>query len=384
MKSPHTKPASDSTVVSRLDNTKTQRTSRIGFNKRLLKSENGEEQCFEEARAFFGSFTVTIGCRSNFNVLHKATPADSSSTMDIEEVETSSISILMVEATSNWTSNSLSSKHPQKLQRIGSKVDTRALFQPDTSFEAGLNQTAISNASSTINEINAVGVSTRKDEATINTKVAMKELSMMFSSPAFGVDGRHKHLDHSVTSQVCETTEEGRADQLIGFIGDSSMLDNSICNTGFNECNGNGTAKMTHTKDKENQTIKAKNPNDHGVGFQIFQDFEEDNDDRENRDAGDKQASENPSCEDSDGANKTCYWNEDTIGVADAKIFMSDAGALSSSDQIQEGDTATFSGFNEVFEEVCDGSSLKSRHDSSVGAFEVYIDSKENFNEDVS
>jgi hypothetical protein len=159
--------------------------------------------------------------------------------MDVEEDEDGSLEISMAESFSRSVAHSTSSKQPFKVQRVGSKTEGKRLFKPDTSFEAGLNQTAISTASSAINEFDAVGVPTKKEEETINTKLAMRELSMMFSSPAFGVDGGRRQNDFSIArSRINESTDEGDEDQSFGILGDGVMLDNSICNTGSEENDG--------------------------------------------------------------------------------------------------------------------------------------------------
>ena len=61
------------------------------------------------------------------------------------------------------------------------------LFDRDESVCSSFHANNLSTASSTVNESHAVGIP--KEEETINTKLAMKELSMMFSSPAMGLGG---------------------------------------------------------------------------------------------------------------------------------------------------------------------------------------------------
>jgi len=217
---------------------RSERKSRTGFNKRLLKNKNGEEQCFEEARAVAGCYKLLLGSSSNFNFLEVKGIADQSSQMDCEDGD-ASMDISMAESTSRHGQKSTSSKQPCKLQRVGSKNEGKRLFHPDASFEVGLNQTAISNTSSTVNEIDAVGMPARKDEETINTKLAMRELSMMFSSPAFGIDGqRRQNSDSLARSRINESLDRDMEDNCLGNLGDGLMLDNSICNSGSNENHG--------------------------------------------------------------------------------------------------------------------------------------------------
>lgn len=241
------------------DKDKSERKSKTGFNKRLLKNKYREEQCFEEARAYAGSYKLLVGSSSNFNLLQVNSKADQSSQMDVEDDEDGSLDISMAESFSRSVAHSTSSKQPLKLQRVGSKTEGKRLFQPDASFEVGLNQTAISTASSTINEFDAVGVPKKKDEETINTKLAMRELSMMFSSPAFGVDGGRRQNDFSIArSRINESTDEDDEDQSFGILGDGVMLDNSICNTGSEENDGgrNPSTRTNTTQGFEKMALR--------------------------------------------------------------------------------------------------------------------------------
>jgi len=61
-----------------------------------------------------------------------------------------------------------------------------------------INLSAISAASSTVDERHATGVAMGREEETINTKFAMKELSMMFASPAGGADDSDAPLGRSI------------------------------------------------------------------------------------------------------------------------------------------------------------------------------------------
>ena len=67
---------------------------------------------------------------------------------------------------------------------------------------------------------------------TINTKFAMKELSMMFSSPAVEIGSARRRQNYSNNSRIDESVAYmGKADASIGDVGDGILLDNSICNT---------------------------------------------------------------------------------------------------------------------------------------------------------
>lgn len=227
------------------ERSKSNRKSRVGFNKRMLKNHLGDEQCFEEARALAGAYNLLTDSSSNFNLL-RITKMDQSSHMDLEDDGECSIEISMVESESRLAElaeYSTSTLQPKKLQRLGSKTDGIRLFQHDVSVDAGLNQTATSNASSTINILDAVGLPATKEEETINTKLAMKELSMMFSSPAFGVDGARRLQDQSHASRIDENfaSHSPGGDTSFDNVGDSLgnvLLDNSICNIAVEENRG--------------------------------------------------------------------------------------------------------------------------------------------------
>ena len=207
---------------------KSERRSRTGFNKRLLKNANGEEQSFEEARAVAKCYRIAPPS-INFNLLH-IEKADQSSQMDLDDE--ASIDVSMTDSPQGSEASS-SSKQPRKVQRLHSKTEGRVLFRTEASFDASLNQTAISTASSTVHELDAVGLPTKKEEETINTKFAMRELSMMFSSPAFGVEDIAQKTERA--SRVDQSVDEGQNDADVSYnVGDmlgTSMLDNSILNT---------------------------------------------------------------------------------------------------------------------------------------------------------
>jgi hypothetical protein len=143
---------------------KSQATLTCGFNKRLVtKGTDGQEQCFEEGRVQARYYRLAC---DRFNLLEVAQADDS--TMDVS-----------VESMNDGD------RKPPALNSH-KKLPPRSLFSGDDSMENNMNN--ISTASSTVNERHAVGVATGKEEETINTKLAMKELSMMFSSPAMGLN----------------------------------------------------------------------------------------------------------------------------------------------------------------------------------------------------
>ena len=203
--------------------------SRVGFNKKLLKDSEGLEQSFEEARAHSKCYKLAPSS-VNFNSM-RLSNVDQSSQMDLDDGASTDVSMTGFSSSSQ---HSPTNEQPRKMKRLDSKTENRVLFRSESpvTFE-GLNQTNISTVSSTINESDAVGVPTRRDEETINTKLAMRELSMMFSSPAFGVDGAARRTErHTALNESAVEDERGRN---ISFanVGDGlepSIMDNSILN----------------------------------------------------------------------------------------------------------------------------------------------------------
>ncbi|KAG7364896.1 Mad3/BUB1 homology region 1 domain containing protein [Nitzschia inconspicua] len=367
-----------------------ERKTRTGFNKRLLKNKYGKEQCFEEARALAVGYRLVVGSTANFNFLHKDKLDDQSSQMELEDEE-GSLHISMAESTTRSFHESASSKQPFKLQRVGSKTDGQRLFQPSTSFDAGLNQTAISNASSTVNDSDAVGVSTKKEEATINTKLAMRELSMMFSSPAFGVDER-KHSDDSVASKIFETSENSCVDQSLDIADDGLILDNSIINhrNNVNQTSPSSCRRLKQTpisgvtifEDEagDNASPPKPRPQKHGMSFQIYED-----DERNMQEHSMLRAKSSPaSSSDCSQANRRFYESGDTVSVSEAMAVLGDESVLNKSiaaEENAEGDTATLSLFNEIFRDdgnrVCN-SKLSGKDDLPRKPFEIFIDEEDN------
>lgn len=237
---------------------KPEKRSRTGFNKRLLKSAMGEEQCFEEARAKFKWFSIAPSS-VNFNLLH-VEKVDQSSQMDLDEEE--SMDVSMSESLPPSPQNNASDQ-PRKFKRLNPNEEGRVLFRAETSFEASWNQTANSNASSTIHELDGVGVATKKEEETINTKFAMKELSMMFSSPALGVEDSARKIDRD--ARVSQSIDDNyhNPDMSYGNVGDvlsTSVLDNSILNVESNHDENRGPrnpfARSTTTPGFEKMALR--------------------------------------------------------------------------------------------------------------------------------
>jgi hypothetical protein len=315
----------------------------------------------------------------------------------------------MAESTSRSFQSTTSSKQPFKLQRIGSKADGRRLFLPNASFEAGLNQTAISNTSSAVNDSDAVGVATRKEEATINTKLAMRELSMMFSSPAFGVEGRKPH-NRSTASMIYENSGEEAADESFGNLGDGLMLDNSICNTraGAREKNSSfpshaaprsSMQKQDSSSNKDgfknfennqnNDKLDGVSKSSFAHGFQIYQDDE--NEDMSQKDVSRVHVSSLRSvASESDESSNGGYEHGDTASISEAMaIFGAEEFGVRQQPENNntEGDTATLSLFNDVFSKEDQNLSPPNENEKIIypkASFQIFVDDDEVHKEIVS
>lgn len=255
------------------------------------------EQCFEEARAKAGGFKLMQGLSMNFNELQRSVNLNQSSNMSFDSDSEASIDISMSESASEPPG----SKKPFGDNQFQTETRREKLFERfDGSFDAGLNQTAISHASSTINEIDVgcAGVLGKKErEETINTKFAMKELSMMFSSPACEAESGRRRNDDSNASRINESVVHvGQADTSFGNVGDGILLDNSICNSGSEQIHyekrpfaerstskgcreggkSGGGGFVIFQEDPTVDESEVQNESRPGSGFQIFQEGTED------------------------------------------------------------------------------------------------------------
>ena len=135
-----------------------------GFNKNLLKGPGGVEQCFEEARIQAGCFKLIQDDSNNINLfmtVNNGSMDDSYMSMDTS-MDTSKAAAPTPQNCSNISYHSR-------------RVAAAAAPTPQ-------------NCSTTSSDYGAV---TTQQDPTINTQLALKELSMMFSSPAFALSDQH-------------------------------------------------------------------------------------------------------------------------------------------------------------------------------------------------
>jgi hypothetical protein len=368
------------------EKTRAERKSRAGFNKRLLKSDSGEEQCFEEARANAGSYKKIIGTSMNFNQLHNSIDMNENRNMNLI-IEETCMDMSMSESVSGSIEFSTGREEIIGKKTFESQTVGKTLFHHmDGSFDERVNQTAISHASSTINDIDIACVGAPgKQEETINTKFAMKELSMMFSSPALGVNSARKRIDHSSASRIDESVAYvGKADTSFGNVGDGVLLDNSICNFAsakpdderkpFAKCTSNGGNEgckgFTIFQDDASDGGNEHRDNTRSSpGFQVYDEGKNDSSLQITKESPEKivqsmvpfQIYDEENADSSQESAESKFEIGDTANIADAialldeKLGVDDTNSSSSDEESQhiasEGDaTTTLSLFNHIFE----------------------------------
>jgi len=298
-------------------------TLSCGFDKRLVtKGSDGQEQCFEEGRAQARYYHL-VDSTTAFNLLAVVSKQGDDSTMDVSMGDLS------------MNDDSEDCKPAAYSRRSSKKTPVpKALFSGDVSMDS-FNMNNISTASSTVNESHAVGVPMTKEEETINTKLAMKELSMMFSSPALGLNDLEPAL---------EEDEDTATFSLVAGLVDEHAANNSILATSTQDENDgprNPDARDSDMPDFHENALRMlegdqddRGVGDHRVeppraaaGFSIY-------------------------CDDDD---------DDTTGSAPSgfQIYQDNRESM--------GDTATFSLFGEALK-------LAPAAASSAGGFQIFQD----------
>jgi hypothetical protein len=200
-----------------------------GFNKKLLAKDTcGQEQCFEERRMLARFYRLTSQA-DNFNLVAK-----DESRMDVDSIED-------VDMEGNEEDEVKARVPPTGASR-------RVLFSMNVSVDSQTHSFILnaSTASSTVNERDAVGLVGAKEEETINTKFAMRELSMMFSSPAMGLG------DSNPPAAQRPRLNEG------GDIADYSMIINGLDADNDNiQC---GLSNSLIQEENDENANRAENP----------------------------------------------------------------------------------------------------------------------------
>lgn len=198
-----------------------------GFAISLLKDSNGQEQSFEEYRLFCGKFKVASS-EGNFNLLHQAVDESrqtiNDSGMDIDES--------MEDATTSYSVTGTSARKGNP---------RRVLFSNNASFEMRNRSVNASQCSSTVNSAFAVGVDNPEEE-TINTKWAMKEMSMMFYSPAAGLLDTAAKTAQQARTETSEEIIPGFGEQQASFDSRQQEAATTNNNNEAHNNSGNDTA----------------------------------------------------------------------------------------------------------------------------------------------
>lgn len=183
----------------------------IGYNSSLLRSAGGQEQSFEEARVTSGYFKVLTNT-GNLNCF-RCTEEDSSY-MSVE----ASVSM-------NESRQSIATKSINPTPRNAST------------------------ASSVLDESNAVGLPGTKEEQTINTALALKELSMMFSSPAFVSTAKKERMPILHSSEVESSSRQST-------LCPSSMGNHDVIADLASYCNPDESFALSSKNDMANPDIR--------------------------------------------------------------------------------------------------------------------------------
>ena len=299
----------DSARIQSKNQTRPKKKAPAGFQKSLLKAkEDGTEQCFEEARATRQAYRLVTPAQ-NFNLLHNAkttnkddsnmvmgddsgSDIDEDSASSVEEVSMGQNEAGVAQSPETFVDKDDEDLHAHKARKLNSTSKKgRVLFRSEPSFEdssaANHHHHAAENsaASSVLNESDAVGLPTAKEEETINTKLAMKELSMMFSSPAFGVDDDGRRGEPSRRTRDGDNHDDDSYDNIGDLVGNFA-LNNSIIGGPNEDLRGNKTpgglqriqsadSDDEESSDDEN-VLERRNSRPEqasGIGgFQIYQD----------------------------------------------------------------------------------------------------------------
>lgn len=141
----------------------------LAVDEALLLAADGYEQSQEEARAKARFYRLDTNS-PNVNLFHALTRSTHDS-MEVDDESTTNVSMESVERPPPFPLSTRQDSFARQSSRFDSSQD-------------GLTPRNTSTTSSTIDEVLAASAPVRKDEQTINTQWALKELSMMFSSPA--------------------------------------------------------------------------------------------------------------------------------------------------------------------------------------------------------
>lgn len=282
------------------------RKANAGFSTRLLRHpDTGEEQCFEEARAIAGYYKLVPQSTNQYNLV---TP-DQSDNMPMEDESSEEDDVSMTDE----SSGPVVAERPfgQRRRSLSIPQNKSLSIPQNKSVELQTPRNA-STASSTVDDL-AAGTMERADP-TINTQLALKELSMMFSSPAIG-------LNDSV-SGVMERS--GGLGPILNESGvsepaeDRSMVvideDRALEETSFENFEGQqrGNKRAAFSIYSESDQVEQPMAKPRAFGFEVFDETE-----RTKRIATHSGEATKPSCVGSDVNGKN-QKSSGTFGIYDA------------------------------------------------------------------
>lgn len=242
------------------------RKANAGFSTRLLRHpDTGEEQNFEEARAIARYYKLVS---PSTNVYNLVTP-NQSDNMSMEEDGREDDDVSMSQ---NETSETTHTKPPRGSQRRKS-----ISIPQNVSLDQATPRNA-STASSTVED--AASANLGRADPTINTQLALKELSMMFSSPAVGLnDSASTSVDRSGglgpilnESGVSEPAE----DRSMVVIAEEQALGEERFEGNEAPTRGNKRAAFSIYNESESSDDQPSSVKQKTFGFEIFDETEDD------------------------------------------------------------------------------------------------------------
>ena len=349
--------------ASKKDVKKTKRRP-TGYQIKLLRGDSGQEQSFEEARAARKYYNL-LKSSSNFSTLPEEEAGQSSMSLDESDVS-------MEDGESQI------------------QTDGTMTAEEDSVLPTPRNT---STASSAVDETFAVGVSEDRVEQTINTKIAVNELSMMFASPGNMNGSRGPHNRSIGQSQILN--QSAMSENAMPAIQEKSD-DEGIESTAFSDlgqCAGvnSSFAPVEESPPKQFQIFQEdlgesqSTSNAHSLkaeSFSIYADEKQEPTEAEpsTMEVDEEQRKEKSSTskpfsihrdDESEGDDETATFSifEDSgMRREDAtKISLQDAGVSPPAHPLQgDGNTATFS----IFEDA----PLKDSDDEETATFSIFQD----------
>jgi Mad3/BUB1 homology region 1 len=182
---------------------------------KLLKNKFGEEQCFHEARAIANYYKLAPAAWNINRFIAASQSSRDESDMSVDESADDDVSMADQQPPSPSAAKmNISFSHQKMPSQRPPPLSNRSFSSRNDSLHSYTDPTPrnTSTSSSTVDEATAVGAVC---EPTINTQFALKELSMMFSSPAIGLNDsslhQHQHERHGGLGPILNETGDSEA-----------------------------------------------------------------------------------------------------------------------------------------------------------------------------